>query len=212
MLTKSKRVAITGRDNDWMLFYVRRMRILWVVLVLVACGKSKSESNPAAKPSASPTGAAAGAPAPSAGGCSHVAICTVVPIADLNAKLGLKVTDAKPGSHEDGGRMGDGCEYSRAGVHGRDANIGRICIPDAAEAKMTIDATMSEQAKEGQQRHDLKLGDRAYYIADPSLHRIDMMVASGNVLLTLEDVQVEAGQEAAAADGLGALASALLKK
>ena len=166
--------------------------------------------------SAAPAPTAQTAPTASSGGgggaCTHVAICTLIPVADANAKLGLKVTTAKPDSHDDGGRTADQCEYTRPGVVGRDAKIGRICIADADEAKMTIDATMSEPAKEGQKRTDLKLGDRAFSIVDPSLHRVDMQIAVGNVLYILEDVQVEAGQDAAAVAGLTALAQTLLKK
>jgi hypothetical protein len=191
------------------------MRHLWIAMALFACKGGKDEKaavGSAAPPSAPTAPSAPAASSSSSGGCTHVAICTLIPVADANAKLGLKVTAAKPGSHDEGGRTADGCEYTRPGVTGRDLKIGRICIPDADEAKMTIDAAMSEPAKAGQKRSDLKLGDRAFAIVDPSLHRVDMTIAVGNALYLLEDVQVEAGQDAAAITGLTALAETLLKK
>ena len=187
------------------------MRHLWIVMALFACKGGKDETRAGGSAAPAPTAPTA-ATASSSGGCTHVAICTLIPVADANAKLGLKVTAAKPGSHDDGGRTADGCEYTRPGVTGRDLNIARICIPDADEAKMTIDAAVNEPAKQGQKRSDLKLGDKAFAIADPSLHRVDVTIAAGNALYLLEDVQVEAGQDAAAITGLTALAETLLKK
>ena len=175
------------------------MRPLWIVMALFACKSGKDD-----KP-------ASGSAAPG-GGCTHVDICTLIPLADANAKLGLKTDAATPQMHDEGDRIADGCEYRRTGATGRDLKIGRFCMSDADDAKMMINIKMTEAPRKEGQRHDLELGDKAFYVTDPSLHRVDMTIAVGNVLYVLEDVQVEAGQDAAAVTGLTALAATLLKK
>jgi hypothetical protein len=117
-----------------------------IVLVFAAC---KSDSKDATK--GAPAAAPAPAPTPTetaAAGCKSVAVCDVMPLAQVNSTLGATLGVAKPRNGNDGGRVSDSCTYKTSDSR-QIVQIERICIPDAAEAKMTYDAKVGEQHSPG---------------------------------------------------------------
>ncbi len=168
-------------------------------------------------------GAGGGEGGASGGACKNVAICTLIPLSQVNSSLGGTATNANPETRSEAsgpsGQAADICAYL-GGTPNTTVEFSRVCYPEATLAVGNYESSKQEYLpKEGTRTDVAGLGDRAFYeikptVADISLGEnvtaVRLIVLKDNLLLTLTRAPVPAAQAAKVKAGLTAFASTLL--
>lgn len=165
-------------------------------------------------------GAGGGEGGASGGACKNVAICTLIPMSQVNSSLDGTATKANPETMSDpSGVASDKCAYLGVAPT-TTVELSRLCYPQATMAASNYEASRQDYLpKEGTRTDVAGLGDRAFYeikptVADISLGEnvtaVRLIVLKDNLNLTLTDAPVAAAQAAKVKAGLTAFASTIL--
>src|SRR5882762_10263782 len=88
-----------------------KVLLVFAALSLVACNLGQSRQTGSSSSPARDRGS-------SGGSCKNVAICTVIPLAQVNSATNKMLTSSTPTSNGTGPNSGDTCDYNGTGPSG----------------------------------------------------------------------------------------------
>ena len=178
---------------------------LLAVLLLAACNLGQS----------GPTGSGsspAGDVGRGSGPCKNVAICTLIPLSQVNSSLGVTASNAVPDEPiNSGGLTSDNCAYLNA-ASSTNVKLLRLCN-EAGMVPETYQQAHQEYLAPGGTRTDLSgVGEKAFYETIPgqTAPKVRLVAFKGNVYVILSDAHVGPGQDAMVKQGLVSFANTLL--
>src|SRR5205807_72109 len=105
------------------------------------------------------------------GGCKNVAICTVIPLAQVNSATNKMLTSSSPSNTGTGPNSGDTCEYTGigGGPSGGFVELIRFCNDPASNAGVTYDTDRNGYLAQMGTRVDVAgVGEKAFYQSEPT--------------------------------------------
>ncbi len=186
--------------------------LVLAALLLAACNlghprQTDSGSSPAGK------GGSGG------GSCTNVAICTLIPEAQVNSSLGVTARFTSPDTPTNmGGMTSDQCSYNAGatapGIH---VELLRQCYPETKIASAEYQSSQQAYLPPGATRTDLSgVGEKAFYETVPGQAgttlppKVRLVAFKGNIYVILSDSYAPADQDAMVKQGLTSFANTLL--
>ena len=185
--------------------------VLFVVmaLLLAACNLGQSRKTGSGSPRAGDGGTGGGP-------CTNVAICTVIPLAQVNAATNKMLTSSSPTSSGTGPNSGDTCDYNGTGPNGGFVELIRFCADPASNAGVQVDTDRNAYLAPGGTRTDVAgVGEKAFYQSEPTgsglpTAKVLFEAVKGPIVVTFRASNVAPADDAMVKQGLSSFANTLL--
>ena len=190
-------------DSKW-----KEVLLVLAAVSLTACSLGQLRKRDSGSSSAGDGGT-------SGGPCKNVAICTVIPLAQVNSATNKMLTSSSPGPSVSG-VVADECDYNGTGTMGGFVNLIRVCYDPSSLAGQSYDADRGESLAAMGTRNDVSgAGDKAFYQSEPTgsgftTAKVKLEAVRGAVLVTLKASNVAPADDAMVKQGLTSFANTLL--
>jgi hypothetical protein len=154
----------------------------------------------------------------SGGSCKNVAICTVIPLAQVNSATNKMLTSSSSTSSGTGPNSGDTCDYNGTGPRGGFVELIRFCNDPASNAGVAYDTDRNGYLAPMGTRVDVaNVGEKAFYRSEPTgsglpTAKVMFEAVKGPVLVTFRASNVAPADDAMVKQGLASFANTLLKQ
>ena len=191
-------------DSKW-----KEVLLVLAAVSLTACSLGQLRKSDSGSSPASDGGARRGS-------CTNVAICTVIPLAEVNAATNKMLTSSSPTSSGTGPNSGDTCDYTGTGPNGGFVELIRFCADPPSNAGVQVDTDRNVYLAPGGTRTDVAgVGEKAFYQSEPTgsgllTAKVLFEAVKGPIVVTFRASNVAPADDAMVKQGLASFANTLL--
>jgi len=187
----------------------KKVLVVLAALSLAACNLGQSRQTGSGSSPAGDRGS-------SGGSCTNVAICTVIPLAQVNSATNKMLTSSSSTSSGTGPNSGDTCDYNGTGPSGGFVELIRFCSDPASNAGIQFDTDRNASLAAMGTRTDVAgVGEKAFYQSEPTgsglpTAKVMFEAVKGPVIVTFRASNVAPADDAMVKQGLSSFANTLL--